>query len=58
MAAGGALVVGAAIGYLVQFPPRLIDTMIAEACEDAHDFSGFIMALGFAAAFVIVKAGI
>jgi len=35
----------------------LVDTMIPEAYEDAHDFSGFITVLGFMAAFVIVKAG-
>jgi ZIP family zinc transporter len=35
----------------------LADTMIPEAYEEAHDFSGLITVLGFLAAFVLSKLG-
>ena len=35
----------------------LVDTMIPEAFEKAHDFAGLITVLGFLAAFVLTKIG-
>jgi len=35
----------------------LIDTMISEAFEEAHDFAGLITVLGFLAAFALSKLG-
>jgi ZIP family zinc transporter len=35
----------------------LVDTMIPEAFEQAHDFAGLIAVLGFLAAFALSKAG-
>jgi ZIP family zinc transporter len=35
----------------------LVDTMIPEAFETAHDFAGLITVAGFLAAFVLSKAG-
>lgn len=35
----------------------LIDTMVPEAFEEAHDFTGLITVLGFLAAFALSKAG-
>ncbi|HEV8184631.1 MAG TPA: hypothetical protein VGP40_01655 [Chthoniobacterales bacterium] len=33
----------------------LADTMIPEACAEAHDFAGLITVIGFLAAFVLSK---
>jgi ZIP family zinc transporter len=35
----------------------LVDTMIPEAFEDAHDYAGMFAVIGFLAAFVLSKAG-
>jgi len=35
----------------------LVDTMIPEAFEEAHDFAGLIIVLGFLAAFALSKLG-
>jgi ZIP family zinc transporter len=35
----------------------LVDTMIPEAFEKAHDFAGLITVVGFLAAFVLSKLG-
>ena len=35
----------------------LVDTMIPEAFEEAHDFAGLITVLGFLAAFALSKLG-
>jgi ZIP family zinc transporter len=35
----------------------LVDTMIPEAFEQAHDFAGLIAVLGFLAAFALSKLG-
>lgn len=35
----------------------LVDTMIPEAFEDAHDFAGLITVVGFLSAFVLSKSG-
>jgi ZIP family zinc transporter len=35
----------------------LVDTMIPEAFENAHDYAGLITVLGFLAAFVLSKHG-
>jgi ZIP family zinc transporter len=35
----------------------LVDTMIPEAFEEAHDFAGLITVFGFLAAFALAKAG-
>jgi ZIP family zinc transporter len=33
----------------------LVDTMIPEAFEQAHDFAGLITVLGFLASFILTK---
>lgn len=33
----------------------LVDTMIPEAFQEAHDFAGLITVLGFLAAFVLTE---
>lgn len=35
----------------------LVDTMVPEAFEEAHDFTGLITVLGFLAAFALSKGG-
>ena len=35
----------------------LVDTMIPEAFEEAHDYAGLITVLGFLAAFALSKLG-
>ena len=35
----------------------LVDTMIPEATEATHDYSGLIAVVGFLAAFVLSKSG-
>ena len=35
----------------------LVDTMIPEATEETHEFSGLIAVAGFLAAFVLTKVG-
>lgn len=35
----------------------LVDTMIPEAFEEAHDFAGLITVMGFLAAFILSKSG-
>ena len=55
-AAGGtiAAVTAVAAGAILAM---LVDTMIPEATEATHDYSGLIAVVGFLAAFVLSKAG-
>ncbi|WP_229425049.1 hypothetical protein [Massilia sp. Se16.2.3] len=50
MAATTAVAAGAILAMLV-------DTMIPEAFEEAHDFAGLITVAGFLAAFALSKLG-
>jgi ZIP family zinc transporter len=54
---GSALVAGTTATAAGAILAMLVDTMIPEAFEAAHDFAGLITVLGFLAAFVLTKLG-
>ncbi len=52
---GGALVIGAALGWGLKRRPRLVASVMAFGA--GHDLVGFITVLGFLAAFALSKQG-